>query len=79
MANWSKQKIKLTNIFKKYNAGKITIKETGRLTAKQMLNVKGFAPSLVKEFNKVQTEKQYNKLLDTLYDYGDLFKIWIEH
>mgnify|MGYP001603402516 CR=1 FL=1 len=79
MTNWHKKKIDLANVFKKYNTGKITIEKAGTLTAEKILKIRGFAPNLVKKFSKVQTENQYNKLLNTLYDYGDLFSIWIEH
>lgn len=82
MANWSKQKINLVNIFKKYNTGRIDIQTAGCLTSEKLLKHK---PSFVafkrmaEKFNNVRSEKQYNKLLNTLYNFGDVLKVWIEH
>lgn len=85
MTNWT-NKIELGKIFKKYNAGEMSISDVGKETAKKILQTvkrDRYLPvmsltKLANKFKTVKTETKYNSLLNELFDYGDDWKIWID-
>ena len=88
MTNW-KYKINLIPIFKKYHSrriDKLSINEVGRLTAEKIDNfikrnnipLKSYLKALSKDFKRVKREESYDRLLNSLYNFADSYKIWIE-
>ena len=79
MANW-KTKVNFRDLLEDYDTSANELEEIKRVKPMwiERLNTIGSLKGFIPDLEKVQTETQFNRWFNRVYDYCDMMRIWVE-
>lgn len=77
--------VELGDLYRKYEAGEMTIQEVAKTFAKRLVEVRNGNPELKRIIRRFQrlgksenaTPAQWDRILSDLYDWADVNRLWI--